>query len=172
MKKYGFEEFVAKNYNNFEEIEYPCIVKRASGGAGKGVYIAYNKSDLQNLKESDVISEYLPGRSEYVTTMFTKNNNILKSYSFKKVVNKELYIFQQESDVETKAIDNQFLDIFLKIVSKLSDGQYCQCSFNYKIINNTPKIFEINPRMGYTLSQFHDRFEDFIECYINEANNG
>lgn len=172
MLENGFGEYVPKYYDEIESVQYPCMVKIKSGGAGRGMFIADSKDDLKELKENMIISEYLPGNTEYATSIFSKDGKILKHATFSKTAKKDVYILQHEKqkNIEMQKCDTPFLKLFEKIVNVMSEGdKYCQCSINFKIKDGIPKIFEINPRIGYTLAKFPNEFKEIIECYIKEV---
>jgi len=171
MIENNLQEYVPRYYNIDEDIDYPCMVKTKTGGAGRGVFLAYNKEDIGVVDKSIIISEYLSSNIEYATSVLFKDGKILKAITFSKTTTKDVYVLQQENEnnIVIQKEDTPFLEIFEKIIIAISgaDG-YCQCSINFKIQNETPKIFEINPRIGYTLAGFSDDFESMIELYIKE----
>ena len=171
MLKNNFEQYVPKYYKNKSEVKYPAMIKIKSGGAGKGMFIAYNQKDLEGLKNNMIMSEYLPTNVEYATTIFSKNGKIIKHFTYSKASKNDVYILQHENQdtIEVKRCETPFLELFEKIVIAMSgkDG-YCQCSINFKINDGIPKIFEINPRTGYTLAGFPDDFKKLMDKYIEE----
>ena len=171
MVKNKLSDYVPKYYIKDADIMYPCMVKTKTGGAGRGVFLAYRKEDIGKVDSNIIISEYLSSNVEYATSIFYKDGKILKDITFSKKSNKDVYVLQQESKKEiiTKREDTKFLEIFKKIIDIFTPkGEYCQCSINYKIENNKPKIFEINPRIGYTLAGFSDDFKEMIDVYLHE----
>lgn len=168
------QHYLAKHYQLGDLVEFPCMVKPKTGGAGRGVFIAYNKGQLIDLKENMIISEYLPGKYEFATSIFYKDGVIRKAITFIKETSKDVYVLQQlaKHEVSVKRVDTPFLDIFKMIVEQINgvDG-YCACSVNYKIINNQPKIFEINPRIGFTLAGSSIDFKEMIDIYVGELEN-
>ncbi|PNV84455.1 MAG: hypothetical protein C0627_00840 [Sulfurimonas sp.] len=172
MTEHNMSEYVPKYYSKSDDIKYPCMIKIKAGGAGRGVFLAYSKKDLKDISDDMIISEYLSSDTEYATSIFYKDGKILKDITFSKKSNKDIYILQQENkkDILTKREETRFLDIFKSIIEIFTPkGEYCQCSINYKIEDNKPKIFEINPRIGYTLAGFCDDFKDMIEVYLHET---
>lgn len=174
MLENHLERYVPKYYMSDDDIKFPCMVKTKTGGAGRGVFLAYNKKDIGKVDDNIIISEYLSSNTEYATSIFYKDGKILKDITFSKTCDKKAYVLQQESkkDIKTKKEDSQFLDIFRDIIEIFSGKKgYCQCSINYKIEDGIPKIFEINPRIGYTLAGFCDEFKEMMDIYVSEALN-
>ncbi|WP_455757816.1 ATP-grasp domain-containing protein [Sulfurimonas sp.] len=171
MLENNLQEYVPRYYDIDDEINYPCIVKTRTGGAGRGIFLAYNKEDIGEVNNNIIISEYLSSNVEYATSVFSKDGKILKAITFSKTNKKDVYVLQQEdqSNIVVKKEDTQFLEIFEKIIVAVNGEKgYCQCSINFKIQNGIPKIFEINPRIGYTLAGFSDHFESMVDLYIKE----
>lgn len=171
MLEHDMSMFVPRYYTKKDDIEFPCTVKIKSGGAGRGVFLAYNKKDLLDINDNMIISEYLSSDTEYATSIFYKDGKILKDITFSKKSKKEVYILQQESkkNILIQREETRFLDIFKNIIEIFSPkDEYCQCSINYKIDNGVPKIFEINPRIGYTLAGSCDDFKEMIDMYLHE----
>lgn len=171
MLAHGFGQYVPQYYQNIDDVKYPCMVKIKSGGAGRGTFIAYDRDDLKKLEDNMIMSEYLPSQTEYATSIFLKDGKIIKHFTFSKTSKNEVYILQNEKDEDIKITpcDTPFLDLFEKIVQVLSNEEtYCQCSINFKIEEGIPKIFEINPRIGYTLAGFPEQFKEMMYSYIKE----
>ena len=166
----NFAKYTPKYYTLQDTIPFPCIVKIKKGsGGGKGVALVYNKEAIDATNENLLICDYLPSNVEYATTIFSKDGVVLKDITYSKTASKQNYVLQQESNIQTKREATQFLELFMQIIEVFNPAKgYCQCSINYKIENNIPKIFEINPRMGYTLAGFCPDFKEMIDIYVNE----
>ena len=174
MLQNNLSAYVPKYYENIEDVQFPCMVKTKTGGAGRGVYLAYNKEEINTIDKDIILSEYLKSNVEYATTIFYNNGKLLKDITYSKTALKDTYVLQQESKdtIKVQREETQFLELFVKIVEIFSgrDG-YCACSINYKIENDIPKIFEINPRMGYTLAGFCGDFKEMMDVYVKELEN-
>jgi len=170
MERHGFGMYVPAHYQDAANAEYPCIVKPESGGAGRGIYIASDPSEVPEQTEKIMLEAYLPGSDEYATSLFYKAGKILHIQSYKKSVLSEPFILQQEESVRIKPCETTFEALFLNIIDTMCEGKgYCLCSFNYKIVDGIPKIFEINPRTGYTLARHSEDFREMMALYIKEA---
>lgn len=174
MTENRYEKYVPTYYLNKEDVKFPCIVKRTSGGAGKGIFIAYKEEDLSQVTDDMILSQYLVSNKEYATSIFMKEGKIVKDITFVKTANKEHYVLQHESEnsVQIEYCETPFFELFEEILNKFAkDEKYCQCSINFKIEDGIPKIFEINPRIGYTLAGFCDKFKEMLSLYIDEVEN-
>lgn len=171
MLQNELHEYVPKYYETLEDVQFPCMVKTKTGGAGRGVYLAYNKEEIDKIDNTIILSEYLKSNVEYATTIFYHDGKLLKDITYSKTALRDTYVLQQEAKdaIKVQREETKFLDLFIKIVEIFSGkDDYCACSINYKIENNNPKIFEINPRMGYTLSGFCDDFKEMMDIYVKE----
>ena len=172
MIKHGFADYIPQNYDTDEEAKFPCLIKAKSGGAGRGISLAYSIEDLKGVDRTKYrVSEYIPG-TEYGSSIFFAGGKILRHYTYSKQVDKDFYILQQQAkkEIKTQACDTPFLDIFTRILQHANpDGESCQCSINFKILDNKPRIFEINCRMGYTLATHPDDYKSFMLFYIQQC---
>ena len=170
MEDTGYGEFVSKEYSGIDDAVFPCVVKPYSGGAGRGVFIANDADDIPRSHEKMMLTEYLPGTREYATTFFLKKGKLLFERTYLKQAESEPYILQTEASVDVKKVTTPFSPLLKEIVDTLDGGgEYCLCSINYKMVGGSLKIFEINPRPGYTLAQHPEDFKEFMACYISEA---
>lgn len=168
MREAGLGGYTARLYASRDAAEYPCVVKPSSGGAGRGVRIAEGPEEIG--EEDLLLTEYLPGTEEYATSVFYRDGALLHHRTYRKTAPHEPYVLQQERKVSVSACETPFPELFARIVRALhGDRGYCLCSFNYKIVDGKPKIFEINPRTGYTLAQHPEDFREFMACYLREA---
>ncbi|NOT84850.1 MAG: hypothetical protein HOP02_08755, partial [Methylococcaceae bacterium] len=169
MSQQGFADYLPETYELDKTIVYPCIIKPKMGGIGKGVRIAYTEEDLKNIDEKKyLISEFLDG-FEYATSIFYYRGEIVNHYTYIKKVNKSHYVLQHidPKDIQEETCETPYLEIFLAVLRAANpNNETCQCSINYKIIADTPKIFEINCRIGYTLARHPQDFKDFIQSYL------
>ena len=174
MSDNNMSDIIPRLYLSAEEIRYPCIVKPKLGGAGRGIRLVDSAEDLGNIGNDYDIFEYIPGNEEYATSLLYKDGVILKHISYKKSFLKEYYIFQQEipANITVTRCETQFVELFCQILDLLHQKQgNCTCSINYKIVDGPPKIFEINPRLGYTLACRPSDFKEMVEAYIGIAEN-
>lgn len=170
MREAGFAANVPDVYPSAATAKYPCVVKPPSGGAGRGIFIAENPESAERAGKQVLLTEYLPGADEYATSIFYKNGRILHHRTYRKRAVREPYILQQENEVHVEACETLHLPLFTRMVEALSGFRgYCLCSLNYKIVDGVPKLFEINPRTGYTLAQHPEDFREFMQIYLYEA---
>jgi carbamoylphosphate synthase large subunit len=166
MIDHGFGNYIPKVY---DKITYPCIIKKPKSSSGKGSYIIQSKKDIpkhQNLSKY-IIQEYIRDQNEYATHIIFKDRKVLIHqtnlyYYFKSVhINDE----HTERSIKVVNIDDSILEIFKGILSLCNYTGYA--SIDYKIVNNLPKIFEINPRIGSSLTKNKKYFDKFLKVYTS-----
>lgn len=149
----GFEEYCATQYTQ-ENIQYPAILKPVSNSGGLGIKILLNNEDLNqetsnpDLKNKEYyIEEYIKDPIEYVVNVLCKNGKIIWSFGHKYTRSEEYYV-KRGVQGHTSFYDapQNFMNIFEKIIEKLNFNG--PCNFGYKIQDEKPKFFEINPRFG------------------------
>jgi len=163
----GFFGYIPKKYDT---IVYPCIIKHKFSVYGKDTHILNSPDNLpKDIDLNDyIINELIPGKSEYVTHIFAKNGKILLESTNKYTFDIPLYIkgVQTRPSLKEKIkIDNNIRCVFERIVEK-SDYSGMMC-IDYKIVDNLPIIFEINPRLGGSLRGdiSQDGLQKFIKLY-------
>lgn len=150
----GFGKYIPNINKN---MHFPYILKKKIDIFGENSHIIYKPSDEK--KYSEIILNYdyfkqelISGTSEYATHILFKNHKIIYALNIKYVFENEFPIKGKDKPIYTKISFCPYLDIFSSIL-ELIDFEGL-CCFNYKIKDNIPKIFEINPRFGGSLSLY------------------
>ena len=167
MLQNNLDIYVPKRYDNYV---YPCILKNVSLEYGIDTYVIKSSDDLPIIMDPDkyIILEPIYGNIEYTTHIFAVNGKIKIHTTVEYYKDKDLYI-RSDFDRPLKAIfidniSNEIFNIFEKIMQiSLYTGV---CCINYKIIDNIPIIFEINPRFGGSLISSAGWFTRFIETLV------
>lgn len=173
MKLYGFGSLIPAVYEDKAQIRYPCIVKLPMGSGGKGQEIIENESQLENISPDAIYMEYVEGRTEYAANILIVRERVIYAQTFEKRSSEDHYILgvgnQQYSKVPSHPTNCDFLDIFEKILCAFGcEGFYC---IDYKVDKGKPKIFEINPRMGFTNTMFPALLDNSISAYFSATFN-
>lgn len=140
-----------------EKRDLPFFLKPITGAWGEDCHAVLDKDDFdrhKHLIQSDdfICQELVFGDTEYATHFLLKNG---------KVLNQLCIEYRFDSDTPVKGTGN----ITSKVIAEdkflsdwkpmLLDMNYSGiCCLNYKIHNGVPKIMEINPRFGGSLSEF------------------
>jgi len=178
MQHNNFGDYVPKRYT-LKNVKFPAIFKYSITSSGIGSEICYNMDDLKRkikTKRKYVIQEFVVSKNEYAGNMFVKNGEIIHSIYYTKKYEQKYYIqrgsmFNQKGTY--KRIDETKMrrheeNTFSKILKKLNfTGFLC---FDFKIVDDEVKIFEINPRLGGTLIRTHSHFVEMLNAVINNLN--
>ncbi|PHS30843.1 MAG: hypothetical protein COA95_08000 [Methylophaga sp.] len=92
-------------------------------------------------------------KTEYATHILFKDNKVAYSLTIKYNFENPYQIHGKVQAIYSELITSSpFLDIFTDILKSIKyEGL---CCIDYKIIENSPIIFEINPRPGISLCPF------------------
>ena len=165
-----FSEYIPKVYNlkGYNEIIMPCILKHNKSWYGRQTYIIKTERDIPrdiNLDEY-AICEIIEGKIEYATHILANNGEIIKELTIQHSFDRPVFVHGVTKKPTTSheiKINSNVLNIFKDIVKKSQySGIIC---VDYKIVNNCPKIFEINPRVGGSLTRSNG-FGSFIDKFI------
>lgn len=163
LEKRNFGEYLPRLAVN----EPPYILKPKSGQWGEDIHIIRTKSEEEKvttlLNNPSYFKQELIAGSEEYTTHFLFHK---KFYFFR------TYAFGYDNDFPVKGVETKYKyrrltnhhylkPLFESIINTL-DYQGFGC-FNYKLTDDQPKIFEMNPRFGASLCNMID---DAIEAYI------
>ncbi len=174
MIENNFSQYIPKKY---DLIQYPCILKKNVSFYGLGSKIVWTESDLPHHKNLDIIKqeyamvEPIYGEYEYATHVLAKDGEIILhcTYRFSQFNNKNIYIRGSGSKDQSKEVINindDIISTFRKVIKTLNYNG--MCCFDYKIVDDIPKIFEINPRIGMSLMKgenvckFIDKYTELL----------
>jgi hypothetical protein len=142
----GFGDYVPKIGNN---LSYPHILKKKIDAGSVNTYIVENQEQELTLLSSVDGDEYfdeefIRGTHEYATNIFFKNQRIIRSVTLEDFFERDDSIKNKDNNTGVKMHkDCPYLDLFAEIL--IGIGFEGICCFNYKIIDNRPIIFEVNP---------------------------
>lgn len=132
---------------------FPCIYKLciSSGGASSHVIETNPKlcKALSDKTQNYVIQEYISGSDEYSGHLYVYNG-IIKYSKFYHLHNDKKNYIQKGRMIKYDTIDTPNYITIFEDIFKVLDYTGFAC-IDYKIKNDSPKIFEINPRLGATI---------------------
>jgi predicted ATP-grasp superfamily ATP-dependent carboligase len=129
------------------------IVKPPCGGNSCGVYLNMLNKVETNIWYTHVIQEYVHGDKEYAGYFAVNKGKIIHSFAYSRYYGNRIYIKgdSQDNTTQTKIeIDRKYLDIFEHFFTPVKFTG--TCCVDFKIDDGNLKIFEINPRIGGSLS--------------------
>lgn len=146
----------AKDYT-LENVEFPVILKRTDLVKGKGIFLIKDMEELKiklslpiYLNQEYIIEKYISTPYEPVTWMVCKDGEVLwhKSLEWSKKTSPIIKTGAEIGGIEYTPSEST-IELFKQII-KISNYSG-PIAFNYKMLDESPIIFEVNPRLGGTL---------------------
>lgn len=147
----------------------PYIVKPERGEFGQNCSIAQTQDELDQIC-ADMIARNIPhfvqsaigGALEYTTHLISKNGQIQYDLTIVNDMGTGLSVRGVKHTPLTRDICKRSPHpVFAQILQHLNYTG--TCCFNYKVVDQTPKIFELNPRFGATLTL---SINDYLDAYV------
>lgn len=166
--KYIFgQKMIENNFGDYipqinGELPYPFFFKKKIDISGQHSYLVENREqelELLNSVNSDDYfrQKFVSGKSEYSTHLLFDKQRIVRSITLEYIFLKDGAISGKDNQFAIKMVDGRpYLDLFTAILNSI--GYEGICCFNYKLVDNRPCIFEINPRFGGNLSLYFFSF--------------
>ncbi len=143
------------------DLPYPFFIKKKIDMGGENSFLVENYE--QELTLSNMINNYdyfrqkfVPGEREYATNILFDKQRIVRSVTLEHIYLEHNTINGQVDQFAIKMVNCPYLDLFTVILNSI--GYEGICCIDYKVINNRPCIFEINPRFGGNLSLYFFSF--------------
>jgi carbamoylphosphate synthase large subunit len=173
--KLKFHNFMVQNNfghltpKKLDKLEPPCIVKKTRSDYGIGTYIVTSADKVPKTIDWNlsIILEPIKGKEEYSGHFLVKDGDIKFHIIYKSLFHMDLFIHGHQHKPYGRIkvdIEAHILDPFKQIMKAINFTGVC-CA-NYKIVNNLPIIFEINPRFGGSLIGIEDDLQVFINEYL------
>jgi len=128
--------------------QFPCIFKLAKSFGGDGSFIIHNQKEIDKINNTKnyVIQAYIRSPYEYSGHFYVKDG-MIKFMVFYMMTNHEpTYIQHGRLLKYDRIIEAPWTNTFVEIFKQLNyTGFAC---IDFKVIDNNPIIFEINPRLG------------------------
>ena len=148
------------DYANLDEVVYPCVIKpvRACGSAGIAI-IESREALLDALetcwlqREAAIIQTFVPGDREQVTHAMCADGQILWECSFDKprCLYRPTLTSVDSSEMRLISTHPRIRALLRELAAELGySGPLC---VDYRVCEEGPKIFEINPRFGGSLME-------------------
>jgi carbamoylphosphate synthase large subunit len=139
---------------------YPIVAKTQFGDNSEGVWIVHDADELAALRdrhepEPVVLTEYIPGTCEYAFHFLAKQGKVLWSGLVEHDHSESgdwPYIRGQNgaNGISRTCGEIPRSSVLYAIVDALDfTGTGC---FDFKVVDGTVKLFELNPRPGYSLA--------------------
>ncbi len=150
-----------------DALPYPHVFKKRIDAWGMHSHVVQDRSQaLHLLRGVDgnnyFRQEFVPGRLEYATHALFRDGVIVHSLSIAYRFDTDLFIRGKRCEALDRAVvPCAHLPTFAAILRAI--GFEGLCCFNYKLLDGQPRLFEINPRFGASLSE---HFMAFLPCIM------
>jgi predicted ATP-grasp superfamily ATP-dependent carboligase len=158
LSQAGFGRFLPRACDN---LAYPYLLKKNISEWGVDCYIIHDANDEHahhdRMRSDDYLKqEYVHGRQEYTMHILMAGGRTAFMKTLEFTFEEELFVkgrlFPHAS--QTCVDHARFSKLFESILNCI--GFQGICCFNYKLLDGSPKIFEVNPRYGASLTFFLD----------------
>lgn len=154
LKENRLCDFIPKIGN---DIPFPYILKKETGEYGATTFMINNHQE--ELKYAEFLNdglhfkqELIQGNKEYASHIVFKNGKIESHIRICYTYDRENYIQGKMIYVSKAICKPEFDTEFTKVLKAINyEGL---CCIDYKVKNGRPKIFEINPRFGGSLTNY------------------
>lgn len=164
--KNKLNQYFPKIYLNNDNSNTNVVVKPPFGGNSVGVYLANINNIRAEVFKKNVVQEYITADTEYTGNFVVDNGKIIFCFAYSRYYGNRKYIKHDEQDntvqnrVEIKPKHIAQFEKFLMPVKYTGP-----CNIDYKIINDDIVVFEINSRLGGSLT-FLNHVEDFSKMIL------
>lgn len=140
---------------------YPYILKKRNDEWGRNSHIISNRQQersFSNILDDPeyFIQQLIAGPYEYATHILFKRHKIVCSLTIEYGFRTQTPIKGKDQPIYIKTSFCPYLHLFTSILTSI--GFNGLCCINYKVSDNRPFIFEINPRFGNSLCPFFYTF--------------
>ncbi len=170
LRHRGFGKFLPKILNSPNP---PFFLKSRTGQNGRDIFNVESLIGLSQEMQGKIsakdffMEEPICGEIEYTFHFLYTQKSFKYLCTHKFEFEDELFVKGKMTKPQSRTIVvSEYLDLFSNILDALD--YYGVGCFNFKILKGTPKIFELNPRVGRSLSTDIIRF---LPIYINEVIN-
>ena len=152
----GFARFLP---GTGDGLAYPYVLKRHVSEWGVDTYIINDSDDEENLRErigsgEFLRQEFVSGQREYTTHILMAGGRIRFQRTIEFTFAEAMFVKGRSyAPASQEFVDHRHLSpLFEDILNCL--GFRGICCFNYKMQDGMPKIFEVNPRQGASMTGF------------------
>lgn len=152
LSEHGHGQFIPEAGN-----EYPYILKKRIDAWGRNsIIIPDSETEDQHADKArsrDYFRQaYIEGRTEYATHILFRNGAVRFHRTVEFDFDTDYYVYgkRDQSAAKRSLAFTPFIDTFGAILTDLNYEGIC--CFDYKIQDSQPRIFELNPRYGSSLT--------------------
>jgi carbamoylphosphate synthase large subunit len=157
---------------------YPYMWKNRHGIWGMNCTVIDNAEDdaalATSADDSWFAQEYIAGDIEYATNIMRVKGVVRYVSTYRHQMPNPVFVKGQKSSPLQTSFErhSEFIDIFTSILDRLNfEGTAC---FDYKVREDRPTIFELNPRCGGSMradvAAYAHAYVDALSCRVLEPN--
>jgi predicted ATP-grasp superfamily ATP-dependent carboligase len=148
----NLQKYTPKIFTSIQGSPELVIVKPFYGAASYGTYLSELNKLESNIFENNIVQKYIDTTTEYAAYLVVNNGNIIYSFAYYRIYPKTPYIKgHNDTTIQYRCgINIEHLNILEKFLKPINYTG--TCCIDYKLYNNIPIVFEINPRLGLSLS--------------------
>jgi len=163
-----YRDFIPRLYEP-GDAPFPYIIKRREDQWGMNSYLVRNPQEEQD--HANLIGDpgfflqtYVSGTQEYATHILAVDGRIIFGTTIISETASDFYVRGARSSPNSFCLSREprWVDAFAGVISRI--GYTGTCCIDYKITNGLPRIFEINPRFGWSL---HMDINEYLHAYLN-----
>lgn len=141
------------------DLEFPFVLKPRVGAWGTGTTIVEDCGKALKFAGSLESDEYftqasVPGTKEYTTHFVARDGFLRYARTLEFTFDRSLYVKGAALAARgTRQVDHRRFDELLSEIVGAVDYSGFGC-INYKLVDETPQVFEVNPRVGGSMYHF------------------
>ncbi len=147
---------------------FPYIVKKRGDIWGVNSFVVRNGDDERTLAPQLQSPEYfcqayVSGTEEFALHVLMAGDEVAYAQTVKYEIGRDFYVLGKNLHEQRRALlpENEFLATFSALLAELNYSG--TCCIDYKMDNGRPKLMEINPRVGASLTADINRY---LEAYL------
>ena len=179
IKELGLEKYCPRTFEDINDAEFPCVLKRTNLLAGEGIVVATSHHHLQGLLATEpwqghefVLQSFVAGERDYVIHCVCKNGKILWHKTFSYLLREGEHIRTQHNvrDFQDFDVSDIILEQMAAIISPLSYNGPLNADFKISARGDIV-VLEVNPRLGGSLMRSGNvaHLRDALSCIIANA---
>jgi len=161
VEKYNLKKFVPKYYTETSKEKDLVVLKPHISGFSDGIYKKKLCEVTPRELQKYVVQKYIFNSKEYAGYFVSYNGKITYSFAFERDFGNGEYIKLHDPCLHEKMVqvDNDTIKSLEKFLQPYKyTGASC---FDYKIVDGKISVFEVNPRLGGSLS--HGIYKELSE---------
>lgn len=165
------ERLVAEGFGRYvpgigKDLRRPYVLKGRRGANGRLTHMVEASQDEERLAAELASPEFfaeeiVPGRSEYATHVIVRGGRVIRSLTIRYAFASDRHVMGRSPYVHRSPCRCPHPDVLSDMLRAI--GFEGLCCFDYKVVDGVPKILELNPRLGGSLTPYLFSFVNGLE---------